>query len=118
MTAERWGPALDEGFSMWVELARIALAVQACPLVAGLHSGSRDAICTATPDGRLVGLFLHREIIVVGVIGRSPATITEIAAQVRAAVGVLAPALYVTVSVVAMLAIDHTSAGMSPHPCR
>jgi hypothetical protein len=38
------------------DLERIAVAVQTCPAVAGLHPGPHDTITTDTPQGRMVGL--------------------------------------------------------------
>ena len=97
-----------------LHLGRIALAVQACPLVAGLHSGALNAITTRTPAGRLIGVFRHRNVLVVGVIGRGQAPVTEIAAQVRAAVATLAPHLYVTVTVAARVTATGRLTGRCP----
>ena len=104
----------DEAGDPDTHLPRIALAVQACPLVAGLHGGAMNAITTRTAAGRLVGLFRCHNVLVVGVIGRGPAAVTEIAAQVRAAVAALAPHLYVTVTVPARVTVGGEP---EPPPC-
>ncbi len=84
---------------MTPDVERIALAAEACPAVAGLHSGRLGATVTRLPQGTLTGVLVRDREIIIGVIGRYPAPVAEIAAQVRAAVGPLAPGLAVVVHV-------------------
>lgn len=84
---------------MTPDVERIALAVQACPAVAGLHSGRLGVIVTHLPEGTLTGIRVHESEIIIGVIGRYPTSVSEIAAQVRAAVAALAPGLAVVVHI-------------------
>ncbi len=84
---------------MTPDLERIAIAVLACPAVAGLHSGRFGTTVTHLPVGRLVGLSVKDAVLVVGVIGVYPAGVAEIAAQVRAAVADHAPGMDVVVNV-------------------
>lgn len=79
--------------------APLALAVQACPAVAGLHGGRFGQATTYLPGRRVAGVGVGPGEIVVGVIGRYPASVAEIAGQVRAAVATLAPGVPVTVHV-------------------
>ena len=81
------------------QLARIARAVIACPDVLKLHPGPTGRIASATHAGRLVGLLVQGRTLLVGVIGRPPATGAEIVEQVRAAALPLAGDRDVTVIV-------------------
>jgi hypothetical protein len=77
----------------------IAEAAQACPAVAGLHGGLFGRGTTYLPGRRVSGVTLSGDEAVVGVVGRYPASVAEIASQVRAAVGALVPGVPVTVNV-------------------
>ncbi|HEX2301924.1 MAG TPA: hypothetical protein VHH34_26020 [Pseudonocardiaceae bacterium] len=79
----------------------LAAAVRACPAVAGLHGGQFGQATTYLPGRRVAGVRVDAATgeIVVGVIGRYPATVAEIAGQVRAAVATLAPGAVVTVRI-------------------
>ena len=77
----------------------IAEAVQACPAVAALHGGRFGQVTTYLPGRRIVGVVVSADEIVVGVVGRFPVTVAELAREVRAAVAVLAPGVPVTVQV-------------------
>lgn len=65
----------------------IASAVLACRPIAELHGGRFGEISTYLPGRRVKGVRIRPESITVGVVGRYPATITEIDDAVRAAVG-------------------------------
>lgn len=84
---------------MSLDVRLVALAVQACPAVAGLHSGADGENVTYLREGRLIGIRVGDGQITVGVVGRFPAGVAEIAAQVRAAVATHAPDLVVIVNV-------------------
>lgn len=77
----------------------IAEAVRACPAVAGLHGGRFGQRTTYLPGRRVSGVTMSSDEIVVGVVGCYPASVAEIASQVRAAVGALVPGVSVTVNV-------------------
>jgi hypothetical protein len=70
-----------------IDADRIATAVQAGPPVAGLHSGRFGEIATLLPGRRVPGVRIRPDEITVGVTGRYPATVSEIDAEVRAAIG-------------------------------
>ncbi|WP_410582582.1 hypothetical protein [Amycolatopsis sp. lyj-108] len=59
----------------------------ALPEVAGLHEGGFGEIATLLPGRRIPGVRIRPDEITIGVTGRYPATVTEINAAVRAAVG-------------------------------
>lgn len=86
-------------YDMSLDVHRIALAVEACPVVAGLHGGSLGETTTYLREGRLVGIHVDHGQITIGVIGYYPASVSEIASQVRAAVAPFAPDLDVIVNV-------------------
>ncbi len=98
------------------DLERIALAVQACPAVAGLHGGRFDSTVTRLPVGRLVGLALNDTGIVVGVVGVYPSGVAEIVAQVRAAVHEVVPGMDVTVNVEDLYVPDTDAEGLERVP--
>lgn len=77
----------------------IAAAVQACPAVAGLHGGRFGQATTYLPGRRLTGVAVCRSEIVIGVVGRYPASVVEIDMQVRAAVATVVPGVPVTVHI-------------------
>jgi hypothetical protein len=77
----------------------IAEAALACPAVAGLHGGLFGQRNTYLPGRRVSGVTLSGDEAVVGVVGRYPASVAEIASQVRAAVGARVPGVPVTVDV-------------------
>jgi hypothetical protein len=77
----------------------IAEAAEACPAVAWLHGGRFSEHTTYLPGRRVRGVTLSCEEIVVGVVGSYPASVAEIAAQVRAAVGAVVLGVPVTVNV-------------------
>lgn len=59
----------------------IAAAVQACPAVAGLHGGRFGQATTYLPGRRVAGVAVAPTEIVIGVIGRYPMSVTEIASR-------------------------------------
>jgi hypothetical protein len=73
----------------------IAAAVQANRDIAGLDGGRYGEIATYLPGRRVNGVHIRSESVTIGVIGRYPATATEIDACVRAAVGPLDRPLHV-----------------------
>ncbi|TWF78933.1 hypothetical protein FHX44_114857 [Pseudonocardia hierapolitana] len=77
----------------------IAEAARACPAVAGLHGGLFGRCTTYLPGRRVPGVTLSSDEAVVGVVGCYPASVAEIASQVRAAVGAVVPGVPVTVIV-------------------
>ena len=77
----------------------IAAAVLRCPAVARLHSGRFNAITSYLPGRRVVGIALTPSGVTVGVVGRYPGTVAQIAAQVRAAVATVVPGVAVTVAI-------------------
>lgn len=81
----------------------IAQVARACPAVAGLHGGLFGRCTTYLPGRRVPGVTLAGDGAVVGavvgVVGRHPAGVAEIASQVRAAVGAVVPEVPVTVIV-------------------
>jgi hypothetical protein len=77
----------------------VAAAVLRCPAVARLHGGRFNAITSCLPGRRLVGVSVTPTGVTVGVVGRYPGTVAQIAAQVREAVAAAAPGAAVTVAV-------------------
>lgn len=67
------------------DLQRIAVEVQACPAVAGLHAGLDAAIVTTLSEGQLIGVAIAGGYLLIGVVGRYPAGAADIAEQIRAA---------------------------------
>ena len=59
--------------------------VQACPAVVALHGGPFGEVATYLPGRRVRGVRVTEEEVDIHVVGRYPATVTEIATQVRAA---------------------------------
>jgi hypothetical protein len=72
-----------------IDADRIAAAVRATRVVAGLDGGRYGEIATYLPGRRVNGVRIRPESVTIGVIGRYPATATDIDAGVRAAVGPL-----------------------------
>jgi hypothetical protein len=66
----------------------VALAALSCPLVAGLHAGAFGEVASYLPGRRIRGVRVTVTEVEVHVVGRYPAPMDEIAAQVR---HVLAP---------------------------
>lgn len=64
---------------------RIAALVLACPRVAGLHRGRFGEVATYLPGRRVTGIRITPNEVLVHLVGRYSATITEIDASVRAA---------------------------------
>jgi hypothetical protein len=77
----------------------VAAAVLRCRAVARLHAGGYNAITSYLPGRRVVGVVVTPAAVTVGVVGRYPATVAEIAAQVRAAVSTVLPGVAVNVAV-------------------
>lgn len=77
----------------------VAAAVLGCRDVTRLHGGRFGTVTTYLPGGRLPGVVVAPEGVTVGVVGRYPAPVAEIAAQVRAAVATVVPGVPVTVAV-------------------
>lgn len=87
-------------FDPVVVAGMVATAVLTCPDVVELHQGGGyRRIATYLPGRRIDGVQVSPAGIEVGVVGRYPATVTDIAAQVRAAVATVAPGVPVAVSV-------------------
>lgn len=87
-------------FDPVVVAGMVATAVLRCPDVVELHQGGGyRQIVTYLPGRRIEGVQVSPAGIEVGVVGRYPATVTDIAAQVRAAVAAIAPGVPVAVSV-------------------
>ena len=78
-----------------IDADRIATAVQAGRHIAGLDGGRYGEIATYLPGRRVSGVRIRSDSVTVGVVGRYPATTTEIDACVRAAVGPLDRPLHV-----------------------
>jgi hypothetical protein len=94
----------------------IAMAVRACPAVAGLHGGWFGRATTYLPGRRVAGVAVFPYEIVIGVVGRYPASVSEIATQVRAAVAGVAPNVSVTVHVEDMLLPEEDRVVPDPSP--
>jgi len=77
----------------------VAAAVLGCRAVARLHAGRFNAITSYLPGHRVVGVAVTPSAVTVGVVGRYPATVAEIAAQARAAVRTVLPGVVVNVAV-------------------
>ena len=77
----------------------VAAAVLDCGAVARLHGGRFNAITSYLPGRRVMGVAVTASGVTVGVVGRYPATVAEIAAQVRTAVSTIVPGLAVAVAV-------------------
>jgi len=77
----------------------VAAAVLRCRAVARLHGGRFNAISSYLPGRRVIGVAVTASGVTVGVVGRYPVTVAEIAAQVRAAVSAVVPGVAVTVAV-------------------
>jgi hypothetical protein len=94
----------------------IAMAVRACPAVAGLHGGRFGQITTYLPGRRVAGVTVFPGEIAIGVVGRYPASVSEIATQVRAAVAAVVPNVSVTVHVEDLLLPEEDGVGPAPDP--
>lgn len=81
-----------------IDADRIATAVRASRYIAGLDSGRYGEIATYLPGRRVSGVRIRPDSVTIGVIGRYPATATEIDAWVRATVGPLDRPLHVHIS--------------------
>jgi voltage-gated potassium channel Kch len=77
----------------------IAAVVLASPAVAGLHGGRFTTVASYLPGRRVIGVAVTPSEITVGVVGRYPNTVAQIAAQVRAAVATVVPGVAVTVAI-------------------
>jgi hypothetical protein len=77
----------------------IAATVLRCPAVARLHGGRFNTITSCLPGRRVVGVTVMPSEVTVGVVGRYPGTVAQIAAQVREAVAAVVPGVAVTVAV-------------------
>lgn len=77
----------------------LAPLVQACPAVAGLHGGRFGEVATYLPGRRVRGVRVTEAGVEIHVVGRYPASTTEIAAQVRAATAPKVGALPVHVTI-------------------
>jgi len=77
----------------------VAAAVLGCSAVARLNAGRFNAITSYLPGRRVVGVVVTPSAVTVGVVGRYPATVVEIAAQVRAAVSTILSDVAVNVAV-------------------
>lgn len=79
--------------------AEIAEAVLRCPSVAGLHAGDGAGIRSVAGDTTVEGVAWGPDGLTIGVTGRYPCPVTEIAAEVRAAVRGVVPDATVLVSI-------------------
>jgi hypothetical protein len=70
-----------------IDADRVAAAVRALAPIAGLHSGRFGEIATYLPGRRISGVRIREDEITIGVTARYPATVAQIGAAVRAAVG-------------------------------
>ncbi|QXV59285.1 hypothetical protein [Amycolatopsis sp. TNS106] len=70
-----------------IDADRIATAVRARPSIAGLHSGRFGEIATLLRGRRVPGIRIRDDEIIIGVVGRYPATAVEISDDVLVAVG-------------------------------
>ena len=77
----------------------VAAAVLRCSAVVRLHGGGYNAITSYLPGRRVVGVVVTPSAVTVGVVGRYPATVAEICAQVRAAVSTILSDVAVNVAV-------------------
>ena len=77
----------------------VAAVVLRCSAVARLHGGGYNAITSYLPGRRVVGVVVTPTAVTVGVVGRYPTTVAEIAAQARAAVSTVLPGVAVNVVV-------------------
>jgi hypothetical protein len=99
----------------------IAMAVRACPAVAGLHGGRFGRATTYLPGRRVAGVAvlpggIAPGEIAIGVVGRYPASVSEIAGQVRAAVAGVVPNVSVTVHVEDVLLPEEDRVGPASDP--
>ncbi|MEA5363004.1 hypothetical protein VA596_25970 [Amycolatopsis sp., V23-08] len=70
-----------------IDAAVLATLVTALPQVAALHDGHFGEIATLLPGRRVPGVRIRPGEITIGVTGRYPATVAEIDAAVRVAIG-------------------------------
>jgi len=77
----------------------IAVAVLACPDVAGLHGGRFGEVATYLPGRRVTGVRITPTDVFVHVIARYPATVDQIDTAVRLALVPLVGALSVTLTI-------------------
>ena len=77
----------------------IAAAVLQCPAVARLHGGRFNTITSYLPGRRVAGIAVTPSGVTVGVVGRYPGTVAQIAAQVHEAAAAVVPSVPVTVAV-------------------
>ncbi len=98
----------------------IALTVQACPLVAGLHGGAFGEVATYLPGRRVVGVRVGDARVEIHVVGRYPASMAQIAGQIRNAIVGLSGAAVVDVTIedVAELGEDVPDASAAGGPIR
>jgi hypothetical protein len=75
---------------------RIADAVAGCPAVASLAAGP---VATYMPGRRVAGVAIHDTDVQIAVVARYGPPLTEVAAQVRAAVAPLLPGLRIDVHI-------------------
>lgn len=94
-----------------IDADRIATAVQAGCHIVGLDGGRYGEIATYLPGRRVSGVRIRPESVTIGVIGRYPATVTDIDACVRAMVGPLDRPLHVHIS-----DLGAVPAGRAPDP--
>ncbi len=95
-------PATATGSTADTAADRIAAAVLACPAVAGLHGGRFGEVATYLPGRKVPGIRQDGHHVTVHVVGRYPTPVTEVGAQVRAAVtaalaGAVPPVVDITV---------------------
>jgi len=81
------------------DVDRIAAAVLACPLVAGLHGGRFGEAATYLPGRRVAGIRVTATEVFVHVTGRYPATVRQIGDAVQACAGTHTADLPLTVTV-------------------
>lgn len=82
-----------------VDADLIVAAVLGCPSVAALHGGRFGEVATYLPGRRVPGVRHDGGRVAVHVVGRYPASVTDIAGQVRDAVAAVLPGPVVDVTV-------------------
>ena len=84
--------------------------------VARLDGGGYNAITSYLPGRRVIGVIVTPSAVTVGVVGRYPATVAEISAQVRAAVSTILSDVAVNVAVEDIDIADGNVPGVEPQP--
>jgi hypothetical protein len=99
-----------------IDVDLVAVAVLACPLVAGLHGGTFGEVATYLPGRRVTGIRTTPTGLEIHVIARFPATAARLADQIRAAVAPWAGGLPVDVVLEDVLLPGELLPGEEPDP--